>query len=246
MAVTKDRYQNPVIGDIVKLEFFVYNSNAPAEVDDISKIEIYYLDPANVTTINPFGKTLVQTIPGADVTNPATGEYRYDLYLDPAIYTDVGRFIDQWYTTFRSGDVETSFEQVFEVYSDLWYTTPIPIVYDFSFYFQPNKIRQGSKKFLEIEVIPNVPRATDLFTYYENLVISANLSVYMEANCNPCIPCGGELIVDGATTQFRERNRAFFKIDTSCLDCGIYNIWFKLEFGDNIYVSDKNQLIVYA
>jgi hypothetical protein len=158
----KDRYQNPVIGDTVHLQMFVLNSNNSASLLEVNSVGIYYLDPANVTTINPSGKTLIQTYEGTAVQNPATGQYYLDVYLDPAIYTDPGKYIDEWDVVFQSGDPSTTINHLFVIYPDLWYTTPMPIVYDFNFYFQPNKMRYGSKKYIEIEILPNVPRATDL------------------------------------------------------------------------------------
>lgn len=245
---TKDRYQNPVIGDTVKLRLFVLNSNMTAAVDAISKVEIYYLDPAARTPSNPDGRTLVQTVPGGSVTNPAQGEYLVDLFLDPLIYTETGRYIDEWYVTFETGDPETTLDHLFQIYPDLWYTTPIPIVYDFSFYFQPNKIRYGSKKNIEIEIVPNVPRATDLSQYYENLAIVSDLKVSIAQKCGPCVPCEDDLklIVDDAPTTYREKCRAYYFLDTTLFDCGVYDIWFKLEFGGNVYVSEVNQLQIYS
>ncbi len=248
MAALKDRYQNPTIGDTVKLEFFVLNSNMTAEVSAINVVRIFFLDPAAVTVVNPNGKVLVQTIPGASVQNPQQGEYLIDLYLDPAIYTQTGRYVDEWEVVFQPGDVPALHDQLFQVYPELWYTTPIPIVYDFSFYFQPNRMRFGEKKVIEIEIIPNVPRATDLCAYYENLAISAQLFVTMVQKCGDCIPCETDLrtVIDRQPTFYREKNRGFFKLDTTQFDCGIYDIWFELDFGTNVYISDTNQFQIYS
>ena len=248
MAALKDRYQNPTIGDTVRLKFFVLNSNMTAEVQAINEIRIYYLDPAMVSCANPMGRVLIQTVPGAVVQNPAQGEYYIDLYLDPVIYTQVGRYIDEWEVVFQPGDLPANHDQLFQVFSELWYTTPIPIVYDFSFYFQPNRMRYGEKKSIEIEIIPNVPRATDLCTYYENLAISAQLFVYISQRCGDCIPCEQDLrlIVDRQPTDYREKNRGFYKIDTTQFDCGLYDIWFELDFGGNVYISDTNQFQIYS
>lgn len=248
MAVVKTRFQNPTIGDIVQLKLFVFNSNLPAEVESINEVEIFYLDSNAVTPENPTGRILVQTIPGTEVTNPALGEYQIDLFLDPAIYTEIGRYSDCWHIIFETDDPEAIISNLFEVYSDLWYTTPLQVVYDFQFFFQPNKIRKGERKFIEVEVIPNVPRATDLCRYYENLIIAAEIQMFLALNCLECVPCEDDLrlVIDGAGTTFREKNRAFFKIDTKDLDCGIYDIWFRLEFGDNIYISPNNQLQIFA
>lgn len=243
----KERYQNPVIGDIVRLQLFVLNSNNNASLLSVNSVNIYYLDPAAVSSSNPDGRTLVQTIPGASVTNPDIGHYILDLDLTIGIYTQTGRYIDEWDVTFQPGDPSTTLEHLFVIYPDLWYTTPIPIVYDFNFYFQPNKMRMGSKKYIEIEVIPNVPRATDLDEYYQNLAIAATVTVFISQHCGDCLPCENDLraVVEDGPTQFRERNRAFYFMDTTEFDCGIYDMWFKLEFGGNVYVSEKNQFQIF-
>jgi hypothetical protein len=248
MAAFKFRYSNPTVSDTVRLEFFVLNSNNFAEVQAINVVRIYYLDPTQRSISNPDGRVLVQTIPNSSIQNPNIGEYFIDLFLDPVIYTQVGKYIDEWEVVFISGDAPANHDQLFQIFSQLWYTTPIPIVYDFSFYFQPNKIRFGEKKFIEIEIIPNVPRATDLYAYYENLAISAQLFVTITQACGDCVPCEQDLrtIVDEQPTQYREKNRGFYKIDTETLDCGIYDIWFKLLFGDNVYISNTNQLQIYS
>ena len=248
MAALKDRYQNPTIGDTVRLKFFVLNSNMTAEVNAINVVRIYFLDPAAVTIVNPQGRVLVQTIPGASIINPQQGEYYYDLYLDPTIYTQTGRYIDEWEVVFQPGDLPANHDQLFQVFPELWYTTPIPIVYDFSFYFQPNKMRKGEIKSIEIEIIPNVPRATDLCAYYENLAISAQLFVFISQRCGDCLPCESDLrlIVDRQPTFYREKNRGFYKIDTNQFDCGLYDIWFELDFGTNVYISDTNQFQIYS
>ncbi len=248
MAAFKQRYQNPTISDTVRLEFFVLNSNNFAEVQAINQVRIYYLDPTQVSCANPDGRVLVQTVPGGSVQNPTTGEYYIDLFLDPLIYTEVGRYIDEWEVIFVTGDTPANHDQLFQIYSELWYTTPIPIVYDFSFYFQPNRMKYGEKKWIEIEIIPNVPRATDLCAYYENLAISAQLFVTITQKCGDCVPCETDLrtVVDRQPAQYREKNRGFYKIDTTQFDCGIYDIFFELDFGDNVYLSDTNQFQVYS
>ncbi len=248
MAAFKYRYQNPTAGDTVRLGFFVFNSNMTAEVFAINEILIYFINPAIATPSNPLGRVLVQTIPGSAVQNPNQGEYYIDLYLDPAIYTEVGRYMDEWVVVFQPGDAPANHDQLFQVFSELWYTTPIPVVYDFSFYFQPNKMRKGEVKSIEIELIPNVPRATDLCAYYENLAIASQIFVYIRQRCGDCVPCESDLqlIVDRDPVFYKERNRGYYKIDTNNFDCGLYDIWFELDFGTNVYISDTNQLQIYS
>lgn len=164
------------------------------------------------------------------------------------MYTETGRYRDIWYVVPQIGDPITEYTNLFVVYPELFYATPIPTVYDFSFFFSPNRLRCGSRMPICIEVIPNVPRATDLDQYYTNLAIGAQLQVYIGEHCSPCTPCADEnLIVDGAPVDFVERNSAFYTIDTNDFDCNnIYDIWFRMEFGGNIYVSPKNQLLIYS
>lgn len=132
--MAKERNQNPVIGDNVNLKLFFYNSNNFASVYNISEINVYYLDPDAISCTNLEGRTLIETIPGTNVSNPQTGEYLLDLYLNPLLYTGTGRYIDSWIVTLESTDtIPTTFEQLFTIYPDLWYVSPIPIVYDFSF-----------------------------------------------------------------------------------------------------------------
>ena len=244
----KDRYQNPVIGDTVALKLFVYNSNNTASLENIVQVEIYYLDPDLRTESNPDGRTLVQTIPGTNVTTVDVGKYELDLYLDPAIYLQTGRYIDAWTVQFAAAEPATTLDHLFQIYPDLWYTSPLPVVYDFDFYFQPNRFRQGTQKFIEIEIIPNVPTATDLQQYYENLAISANVFMYMSQRCGDCVPCEEDLklVIDRQPTQYREKNRAYYWLDTTQYDCGIYDVWFELDFGGNVYIGEKNQLAIYV
>lgn len=248
---TKERNQNVVIGDTVVLRQYFYNSNNLADIYNIDNINIYYLDPDAKTCSNFDGRVLIETIAGTDVIHSGTGEYYYDLYLSPALYTNTGIYTDSWNVFVEESDSTTSnFENLWKIYPNLWYSSPIPIVYDFNFYFQPNKIRYGSKLFLTIDVIANVPRATDLQAYYLGLAQAGQLYVYIEhSNCNPCLPCNEDLmVVDGELTPFTDLNRAFYQISTgedSDFSCGLYNVFFKLEYGGNIYISPKSQLLIY-
>lgn len=244
---TKSRYQNPVIGDDVLLQLFVKNSNNSASLDSINEVKIYYLDPTQRSDGNPDGRTLVETITGSTVTNPDQGEYLLTLNLDSGTYTNNGYYIDVWHVNFAPGDPETTLEHVFQIFPDLWYTTPIPIVYDFDFYFQPNKMRYGTNKPIEIEIRPNVPRATDLQQYYENLAIAANVYVTISQRCGECVPCEEDLriVKEDDPVMYKEKNRAYYRIDTTEFECGVYDIWFRMEFGENVYVSDTYQFQIY-
>lgn len=240
--MSKERYQNPVGGDTVILRQFIYNSNNKADPHHITKVEIYVLDKTNITDDNPDGRCLLRTF--ESVERDCLGEYHVELYLDPEIYP-IGRYLDVW-TLGLNSTSETSIENCFQVYSSLWYTTPIPIVYDFSFHFQPNKLRKGSKQYLMVEITPNVPRATDLQRYYENLAIVSDLRISMEKACDSCSFSDLNLIIDNEMVNFREKRFGFYFLDTENMDCGLYNLWFNLCIGSNTYISPKEQLQIYS
>ena len=131
---TKERYQNPAVGDLLNLRLFSYNSNNFADFDSIEKIDIYYLDRAEITEDNPDGRRLVETFTDSAVTIEAVGNHLLPITLDENEYV-IGRYLDIWTVKGRSDQPSQTTEQLFEIYPDLWYTTPMPIVYDFSFHF---------------------------------------------------------------------------------------------------------------
>lgn len=245
MAI-KERGQNPVIGDQIKLRLFVFNSNNAADFESIQTVEIYYLDRQAITDENPDGRRLVESFDGSGVTTVDTGQYLLTVNLEDPRYV-IGEYLDVWTVTAMSAQPPSIIEQVFEVYPALWYTTPMPVVYDFAFHFQPNKFRKGSKQFLNIEIVPNVPTAGDLRRYYENLAIVSDLSLSMELRCGDCVPAEYDLrlVHDHVPVDFREKRFGYFQLDTTELDCGIYNLTFFLSLGGNNYVSDRYQIQVY-
>jgi len=247
---TKERFQNPVVGDDIRLKLFTYNSNNRADFFSLEKVEIYFLDPEAKTAENLDGRTLFQTIESDDITRASIGEYEITVSLTDPSYV-IGNYIDKWYVVAEENENTQSIENVFQVFPDLWYTTPIPIVYDFNFSFTPNKIRQGSKRFIIIDITPNVPRTSDLNRYYENLAIVSPLKISIEQKCGECIPAEKDLrlLVDCESVQIRERTRGFYFLDTTenglDLSEGIYNVWFTMEFGESIFISDKLQMQIY-
>lgn len=243
---TKERYQNPVTDDDVNLRLFTYNSNNLADVEDVVKVDIYYLDPNERTDANPTGKRFIETFDGSVVTLEDTGTHLLALTLESPKYV-VGRYIDEWTLNVINDEELRVVNNYFDVFPQLWYTTPIPVVYDFDFHFQPNKLRKGSKQYLRIEIKPNVPNATDLQRYYENLAVVAQISISIEQACVPCLPAESDLrlIIDDEPVPYREKRFGYYQLDTEDLECGIYNVWFKLEMGSNIYLSDKMQLQIF-
>ena len=245
---TKERHQNPSCGDSVNLRLFTYNSNNRRDVQSIEKVDIYTYDDTFKSADNPQGLRLVQTVLGTDVVQEATGQYLIQLSVSDPLYT-IGSYRDVWSVVFEDGECATA--QVandFQIYSDLWFTTPIPPIYDFNFNFRPNKIRKGSKRYLLIQVVPNVPRGSEILPYYENLAIVSDLRVSIELACGECVPAEQDLrlIEDRTLVDYREKGYAYFFLNTEEYDEGIYNIWFELAFGENVFLSDKNSFQVYS
>lgn len=241
--MVKERTQNLTCGDTVNLRLFTYNSNNRRDVISIETVDIYAEDATQ-----PNGWRLVKSIDGSEVSHEDTGQYVLSVELTDPLFT-IGAYKDVWTVTFETGDCATAqVQNYFHVLSDLWFTTPIPPIYDFKFDFRPNKIRKGSKRYIVIQVIPNVPRGSDLLPYYENLAIVSDLRVSIEIACGECVPAEQDLrlLVDRTLVDYRERGYAYYFLDTTDYDEGIYNMWFELEFGENLYVSDKNSFQIYS
>jgi hypothetical protein len=247
MAALKERGQNPIVGDTVRLHLLIMNQHNFADPQSVGSVEIYTLDPTFVSCDNHDGRRLVATVDGADVQKADVGSYFVDLVTTDPAFT-IGRYLDIWTVQFENEPHPAKITQHWKIYPDLWFTSPIPIVYDFQFKFQPNRFRQGEKKYLRIEIVPQVPNASDLAKYYENLAIVSDVKISIEQACGPCIPAETDLrlIVDSEDVTFREKRYAYYQLDTEDFDCGIYNVWFKLELAGNTYISDKNQLEIYS
>ena len=108
--------------------------------------------------------------------------------------------------------------------------------------------RKGSKRYILIKVSPNVPQGADLVSYYENLAIVSSIRVSMEISCGECVPAESDLrlVVDRQLVEYREDSYAYWFVDTTQLDEGIYNIWFETTAGENTYISDKYALQIYS
>lgn len=248
---TKERYQNPVIGDDLNLRMYTYNSNVRQDVSAIQKVEIYFLDPQEKSATNPDGRILVEELTSDDVTvvdDGFGGQYLITLNLQNEDFV-IGQYLDIWTVEFRADQDIAEIENKFHIIPDLWYTGTEPIVYDFDFSFRPNRVRKGERRYLTITVTPNVPTATDLQAYYTNLAVASPLTVSIEKACGPCVPEERDLrlIVDAETIELRRGNEAFFQLDTDDLDmdCGIYNVWFEMEFGESKFISDNMQLQIF-
>ena len=96
---TKERYQNPVVGDDVKLRLFVYNSNNFADIKTINYIDIYKVNSTSSDTTNPNESYLVERIKGEDVTKESIGKYLLNLTTSAPAYT-IGYYFDVWNVIF--------------------------------------------------------------------------------------------------------------------------------------------------
>lgn len=242
--IVKERFQNPNCGQTVRLRLFSFNSNEKSNVFDIEKIEI--ISNEEETPLNPSGEKLIKTISKTQIINPSIGEYYIDLNLDEDF--TVGRYTDRWYIQFENNETCTKnkINNFFIIYPSMWFTSSGPNVYDFNFKFKPNKITKGSKKYIIIEINPIVPRIEDIEQYYSNIAITSNLFINLRKNCSKCPDYEEEIIIENEPIMFREKNLGYFLLNTEELDEGIYDIWFKMEHGENIYISEKNQIQIFS
>jgi hypothetical protein len=240
----RQRYQNPAVNDTVRLRFFTFNSNLPESVYSIEKVDIYHKDKTLVSDTNPQGLRLIETVT-TGIVNDAAGSYYLDLSIPKNQYV-IGEYVDEWSVVFEEDTDAVPVGNLFTIYPRLWYTTTSPVVYDFQMHFQPNRIVQGSKKWITIEIIPNVPRVSELERYYNNLAIAADLTLTIAKKCDPCLPQEQDLriVVEDAAVEQREKCFGYYWLDTSDMDGGLYDIWFTLKIGGNTYVSERQQLLI--
>ena len=246
----KERNQNPVVGDDLSLRLFTYNSNHRQPVEEVEKVEIYRLDSTCITDENKDGRNLVATIQGSEideVTDPFGGHYKVDVALESETFT-IGGYLDVWHVRF-SANQQGTVTNSFRVLSELWYADSMPVVYDFSFGFRPNRVRKGERRWLTVDVMPNVPSSSDLERYYSNLSMASPVKIYIEKACGDCVHKEKDLrvVVNGGELEHRNGSEGYFFLDTEELgmDCGIYNVWFELEFGENKFISDNLQMQVF-
>lgn len=239
MSSTRERYQNPVINDNVNLRLMAYNANVKANFTSIDKVEIYFLDPDEKNDLNPNGSRLVKTI--TNITSTDVGSYLINFKLEQDLFT-IGQYVDIWYVNIENES--TTIQNNFEIFPNLWFTTPTPIIYDFNFFLRPNRIRKGSKRWLTIEIVPNVPNSNSLEEYYKNLAIIADIKINMEQKCGPCLPdlCDLRKVIENEPIELREKCMAYYFLDTNDLELGIYEVYFELTFGDCVYISEKQNL----
>ncbi len=242
----KQRGQNIRIGDTVRLKLFVYNGSAPANVASVEQVAIYRLYATEKTEDNPYGKLLVETITGNHIIQADDGQYYVEIELTNPKYT-IDKYTDEWSLKFNNELPTGVSEQMFSIYPNAWFADARPVVYDFDITFSPNKIVQGSKKFIEIEVVPNVPNNSEKLRYYKNMIAAGELYISIKQVCVPCMPAEEDLqlIVDKEVISERDFCTGYYFLDTTEMDCGIYHVWFHLELGNSVYVTEKQPLQVF-
>lgn len=244
----KERFQNPNVNDTATLRMLVYNNHQFSDVNSVDKVEIWKIDDLDPNDLDK--RTLVQTIDGTNVSHDGDGQYSIEVFLEEPLYV-IGKYVDIWHMAFATHDQDAcqiaKIDATFEIVRDLWFTTPSPIIYDFSFAFKPNKFVQGCKQHIVVNITPNVPTATEMQEYYANMATVSPLRISIAQKCGDCVPAEEDLrlIVDNELITYRERCLAYYFLDTTEMDKGIYDVFFTLELGGNIYISPKNQFQIY-
>jgi hypothetical protein len=122
-------------------------------------------------------------------------------------------------------------------------------VYDFSFRFLPNKIREGSKQYIIIEIVPNVPSAGRSQNILRKLGHRLRPAHIHRAELWRLYASRERPAADSrcACVDYREKRQGYYQLDTEALEmgCGIYDIWFTLELGGNKYISDRFHFQIY-
>jgi hypothetical protein len=248
MAV-KERNQNPLVGDTVRLKFFIFNGSDFTDPHEIQKVDIYKLYATDATTENPLGRVLLTTVEAVDIVKDGVGKYYIDLELAVPLFTQ-GNWQDEWHVEFEEDSPVCQSPMAFRILPTVWFTDSMPIVHDFSFEFRPNRIVLGSKKYLQVTVRPDVPRGTDKERYYENMAVAGELYISIEQKCGECLPeeLDLRLLVDQEQITERDGCTGYYLLDTtedSDFDCGIYNVWFEAHLGPNVFISDKQPFQIY-
>lgn len=247
MSRTAERRQNPHVNDHINLRMLVFNGNMPANIHSVVKVEIFIYDQYAVTDTNPDGRRLVQTIDGSEVINYQEGSYLLNVHLEADTYV-IGKYVDVWTIKPSVDEPELTIEQIFRIYPSIWYTAPTPAVFDFNFGIRPNSLRKGSKQYLGIEIIPNVPNVEELRRYYESMAIEGTLKITIVQVSGHCLPKEEDLrlLVEDEVVLQRDGRFAYYKLDTTDLEIGIYEVSFKLEMGENVYLSERYKIGIYA
>ena len=250
---TRERYQNPVLGDTINLRLFTFNSNLNVDPFKIDRVDVYWLDDSLKSASNSDGRTLIQQFSSADIQHIGEGQYLLPVFLNPyktvsgseEFFYRIGDYIDAWWIIFEGDENATKTENEFKVYPDLWYASPMPMVYDFDFEFSPNKLIRGSKQYLIVGIKCMAPGSTAKEQYYQTLAVLGNLgvsiSVSTRCDCYDTVYPSRNIIVDKASVSYRDNNRGYYLLDTTKLPttCSLFDIWFTYDYGGNTFISPK-------
>jgi len=258
---TVERYQSAVLGDTINLDFYAYNNNALVDINEIQRVEIYFLDPNSITEDNTDGRTIKAIVLPANITTVGTGHYRVVLELSDSLF-EVGNFIDVWRIKYNSYDDFFPTENQFKVSSDLRETHDRPFIYDCDFSFSPKKITKGSKQYLKIGFRPTVH--TDIGTgviqqelfdrFYYNLKRTGGLYIRIElmegCGYNSEFPLANvKTDPEWTAVDIRGDNEAYYLLDVtenqSDYDLGVYYIQFKATIQGQEIISRKFFLQIY-
>ena len=251
--MAKERFQSVTLNEEINLDFYSYQNNSLIDVESIQKIEIYFLDPSQVSKTNPQGRRIKQVIQPGSITNIATGHYRTTIALDDSLF-EVGNYIDVWYVKFNDYDPKyIKIENQFVVSTDLRETWDKPFVYDITFAFNPKKIMLGSKKYLKIQFYPTIPIEKDILDrFYFNLKTTQNLYIRIE-QIEGCGYDSGFREMNIKTepewdeVEVRGDNEAYYLLDTTEngeYPLGIYTVQFKILLDGQEILSPKFYLQV--
>lgn len=240
----KERYQNLVCGDTIRLRLYTFNSNEKKDVNSIESVTIYYHDPLEITTENPQGLRLIATIESNDIVHDSDGSYYVDIITTPLNYL-IGDYTDTWKVQFEDGECfSESIKNTFKIIPDSWYASEIDLPESYQIFFRPNRFIKGTKRNLICEIIPNVPKASDLEKYYKILNATGEIRISIAAICGPCLPAEKDLrlVVDREIITNKQGCNFYYFLDTEEMNIGIYDVWFEINIGENTFITESNQI----
>lgn len=252
----KERYQSPVLGDTLNLDFYSYNNNSLTSVNELGNIEVYFLDKTQLSDNNPNGKRIKLIITPNNITELSTGHYRAQINLDDNLF-EIGDYIDVWNIKFN--DYDSTFYKVenqFRIHTDLRETHDRPFVYDVSWSFNPKKIILYSRRYLKIAFKPSIHddigrkyiNESLIDRFYFNLKNTQNLFIKIELieGCDYNEDClYANIITDPEwdRVEIRGDNEAYYLIDSTedegIYNLGIYSVQFKILIGGQEIISPK-------
>lgn len=255
------RYQNPVLGDTLNLDFYAFNNNRPVDVQEFDRVDIYFLDPAEITTDNTDGRIIKASVSASNIQQVETGHYRLPVLLTDTLY-QVGNYVDIWYAKYNSDDPDFyPVENQFKVFTSLRETHGEPFVYDVDFKFSPKKVVKGTKRYLTISFRPVVH--TDigdrfveeeiLDRFYYSLRSTGNVYIRLELfegcgySTNPYMNIKTD--PEWTPIEIRGDNEAYYLLDVTedqdDFDIGVYWAQFKVEIQGQTIISPKFYLQIY-